>query len=93
MSLPFACAVFFMLWWIILFAVLPFGLHRTQQEAGEVVPGSEPGAPEKPKLFKVLLVTTLVTTFVFVAYVLLRNSGFSLSDIPFFYPPSTQLSQ
>ena len=37
-------AIFFVVWWIVLFAVLPFGV-RTQQEDGEVVPGSEASAP------------------------------------------------
>ena len=37
-------ALFFIIWWTLPFAVLPFGI-RSQVEAGEVVKGSEPGAP------------------------------------------------
>lgn len=93
MSVAFGIAIFFMLWWIILFAMLPFGLHRTQEEAGEIVPGTEPSAPSKPKFLKVILLTTIVTTIVFSAYLTLRQSGFGLDDIPFFQPPSSSSAQ
>ena len=31
-----------MIWWVVLFAVLPWGV-RSQQESGEVAPGTDPG--------------------------------------------------
>ncbi len=89
MSVAFGLAIYFMLWWIILFAVLPFGLNRTQEEAGEVVPGSEPSAPHRPQFLKVVVLTTVVTTIVFGCYMTLRQSGFGLDDIPFLKPPSS----
>lgn len=88
MSVTFFLAIYFMLWWIILFAMLPFGMRRTQEEAGEVLPGSEPSAPERPQFLKVVVMTTIVTTIVFAGYVALRNSGFGLDDIPFLKPPA-----
>ncbi|MEM5584983.1 MULTISPECIES: DUF1467 family protein [unclassified Roseibium] len=88
MSVTFGLAIYFMLWWIILFAMLPFGMRRTQEEAGEVLPGTEPSAPEKPQFLKVIVMTTITTTIVFAGYVALRNSGFGLDDIPFLNPPS-----
>ncbi|GAB4523965.1 MAG: DUF1467 family protein [Roseibium sp.] len=88
MSVAFGLAIYFMLWWIILFAILPFGMRRTQEEAGEVLPGSEPSAPERPQFLKVIVLTTIVTTIVFAAYVALRNSGYGLDDIPFLKPPA-----
>jgi predicted secreted protein len=93
MSVAFGLAVCFMLWWIILFAILPFGMRRTQEEAGDVIPGSEPSAPERPRFFKVLVITTIVTTIVFSGFLLLRQSGYGLDDIPFFNPPSHSYSQ
>nr|WP_319382319.1 DUF1467 family protein [uncultured Roseibium sp.] len=90
MSVAFGMAIFFMIWWIILFAILPFGLHRTQEEAGDVVPGSEPSAPHKPQFLKVIVLTTVIATVVFGTYLALRHSGFGLDDIPFFKPPSTR---
>ena len=44
-------ALYFVIWWITLFAVLPFGI-RSQQEAGDVVEGTEPGAPILPGLLQ-----------------------------------------
>jgi predicted secreted protein len=60
-------AIFFLIWWLVLFAVLPWGV-RSQDEHGEVVPGSDPGAPALPKLRSKLLWTTLVALAVFAAF-------------------------
>ncbi|MCZ7656994.1 MAG: DUF1467 family protein [Xanthobacteraceae bacterium] len=61
-----ALAIYFVLWWIVLFAVLPWGV-RSQHESGEVVPGSDPGAPAIPRLGAKLIWTTLVSAAVFAA--------------------------
>lgn len=52
-------AVYFVVWWLTLFMVLPFGA-RSQVDAGEVIRGSEPGAPAVLRLWPKLLITTLV---------------------------------
>jgi predicted secreted protein len=57
-------AIFFLIWWVMLFAVLPWGVHR-QDEAGEIAPGTDPGAPAVPNLKKKLLWTTLVSVVVY----------------------------
>jgi predicted secreted protein len=74
MTLTAALALYFIIWWLVLFAVLPFGV-RSQQEAGEVVPGSEPGAPVAPRLARVAGITTVVAALVFllVWYVYVEN--------------------
>jgi len=59
-------ALYFVIWWILLFAVLPFGI-RSQAETGEVVAGSEPGAPSAPALREKALWTTLLSAIVLVA--------------------------
>jgi len=61
-----AIAVFFLIWWIVLFAVLPWGV-RSQQEGGEVAPGTDPGAPAIPRLRRKLLWTTIVSAVIFAA--------------------------
>jgi predicted secreted protein len=64
-----AIATFFLIWWIVLFAVLPWGV-RNQEEAGEVAPGTDPGAPAIPNLGRKLIWTTAVSVVVFaVCYV------------------------
>jgi predicted secreted protein len=59
-------AIFFLIWWIVLFAVLPWGV-RSQEEGGEVAPGTDPGAPAIPNLRRKLIWTTLVAAVVFAA--------------------------
>jgi predicted secreted protein len=57
-------AIYFLIWWTVLFAVLPWGV-RSQHESGEFVPGTDPGAPSIHRLGRKLLWTTVVTTVLF----------------------------
>ena len=43
-SISTALAIYFVLWWVVLFVTLPFGV-RSQHEDGEGAPGTDPGAP------------------------------------------------
>ena len=63
-----AVAVFLTIWFTVLFAVLPIGV-RSQHETGEVVPGTDPGAPTSPRLLMKAGVTTLLSVVVFVLLV------------------------
>jgi predicted secreted protein len=63
-SLSTSLAIYFIIWWVVLFAVLPWGI-RGQHESGDVVPGTDPGAPAIPKLKQKLVWTTLISGFVF----------------------------
>ncbi|MFD2251513.1 putative secreted protein [Pseudochelatococcus lubricantis] len=56
-------ALYFIIWWITLFAILPLGV-RSQWE-DEVVPGTEPGAPQRPKMWRKALITTVVAAVIF----------------------------
>ena len=68
MPLPLAIASFFTIWWVVLFAVLPFGV-RSAEEAGEKVPlGSDRGAPVAPRLALKALATTVISIIVFAAF-------------------------
>jgi predicted secreted protein len=64
MSITLGIALFFIIWWTTLFAVLPFGV-RTQGESGEVVPGTPASAPVLPRLRRLFLINTLVAVGVF----------------------------
>ena len=57
-------AIYFVVWWVVLFAVLPFGV-RSQAEDGTVAPGTDPGAPAMPALKTKLLWTTAVSAALF----------------------------
>jgi predicted secreted protein len=67
MSVPFALAIYFVLWWVVLFAVLPWGV-RSQDESGEVAPGTEPGAPVRHRLALKFLWTTIVSAALLVLF-------------------------
>ncbi|HEU6443170.1 MAG TPA: DUF1467 family protein [Microvirga sp.] len=58
-------ALYFVIWWILLFAILPFGV-RSQAESGEVVAGTEPGAPTVHGLQEKAIWTSLVSSVVLV---------------------------
>jgi predicted secreted protein len=56
-------AIFFVLWWIVLFAVLPWGTRPV------ATPDSETGwrgAPERPSMWRKVIATTLVTAVIWV---------------------------
>ncbi len=64
MEISTAIAIYFIIWWVVLFAVLPWGVH-SQQESGEVAPGTDPGAPAVHRLWIKLVWTTVIAGFVF----------------------------
>jgi predicted secreted protein len=57
-------AIYFLIWWLTLFAVLPWGI-RSQTESGDVVPGSDPGAPTLTKLLVKIVWTTAIASVLF----------------------------
>jgi predicted secreted protein len=56
-------AIYFVVWWLCLFLVLPFRVHN-QVDAGQVIKGSEPGAPAILRLWPKLLIATLLAAVV-----------------------------
>ncbi|MBV9136803.1 MAG: DUF1467 family protein [Hyphomicrobiales bacterium] len=56
-------AIYVVVWWFTIFAILPIGV-RSQDEAGEVVPGSDPGAPALPRLALKAIITTAVSAVI-----------------------------
>jgi len=76
-----AIAIFFLIWWVVLFAVLPWGI-RSQHEAGQMVPGTDPGAPSIPNLGRKLIWTTLISAVIFAAcYVVYVNRLVTLEGL------------
>lgn len=59
-----AIATYFCMWFITLFTVLPFFI-RTQEEEGDVTPGTPGSAPHKVNMWKVFAVNTGVATIAF----------------------------
>jgi predicted secreted protein len=61
-----ALAIYFVLWWVVLFAVLPWGA-RSQSDTGEVTRGTDPGAPAIHRVWRALAWTTVIASLVFAA--------------------------
>ena len=81
MSLVTAFAIYFIIWWVVLFAVLPWGV-RSQEESGAVSQGTDPGAPTRPRLWLKLVWTTIVSLAVFALVSLVYvNRWLTLDDI------------
>ena len=58
--------VYVLIWWIIFFSVLPVGIQSNKEKFKEKIEGVDPGAPINPKIGKKFLVTTLITSIIFI---------------------------
>lgn len=56
-------AIYFVVWWLCLFLVLPFKV-RNQVDEGSYIQGTEPGAPSIFRIWPKLVVTTLLAVVV-----------------------------
>ena len=66
MSWKITVGLYFVLWWIVIFAILPIGV-KSQHEDGNIVAGSDPGAPVAPMLLKKALWTSVATAVIVAA--------------------------
>ena len=84
MKITSAIAVYFIMWWLTLFMVLPWG-SRSAHEAGTAVgAGHAPSAPIQARMRLKVLVTTVLTTGFFAAfYWMITASSLTLDDIWF----------
>jgi predicted secreted protein len=81
-----ATALYFVVWWTVLFAMLPFGL-RTQDEENDVTLGTVSSAPRGPHMLKVVIRTTIVSLVICGAfYGLTKGLGYSVNDLPKIVP-------
>lgn len=57
--------LYLMIWWVILFTVLPFGIERDET----LILGADQGAPKNPRLWTKLAITTGISLFLWlIAY-------------------------
>ena len=81
MSIVLGVAIFFVVWWIVLFAVLPFGV-RTQAEAGETVAGTPASAPANFPLARMFLINTAISVVVFcIIWAAIEFDFFGISEL------------
>jgi predicted secreted protein len=70
-----ALAIYFIIWWTTLFAVLPLGVRNAAEAGEKVVDGHDAGAPVSHGLVWKAKVTTLVATLVFALVYFLISLG------------------
>ena len=66
-------ATYVIIWWLVIFMVLPWGVCRIDPE--DLGAGQDPGAPEKPRMILKLAITTVVSGVIFGLVYLVIVSG------------------
>lgn len=91
MGITSAIVLYAVIWWLTLFVILPLRM-KTQQDLGEVTPGTQSGSPEVHHFKAKVLITTGVATLLFVVIAGIILSGWiTLEDIDMFHrlrPPA-----
>lgn len=79
-------ALTFVVWWTVIFAMLPLSL-RTQDDERDVTLGTVSSAPRGPHMRRVVLRTTVVTLLIMgTGYLLVNVWGWGFEDIPHIVP-------
>ncbi|MBK8175803.1 MAG: DUF1467 family protein [Rhodospirillales bacterium] len=72
-------AVYLILWWTVLFAVLPFGVQPIS--ADEVTKGHAAGAPRRPRMLLKTAVTSVVAAVLWlIVYFVIQSGVISFTD-------------
>jgi len=66
--------VFIIIWWLVLFMMLPIGV-RSQEECGDIVDGSEPGAPSLPMMKRKAWWATVAASVIWLIYFIVTETG------------------
>jgi len=56
-----AIVVFIMIWWVVIFCVLPVGLSKTQETQSDEEGYIAPGAPKNLNIKRKFIITTLIS--------------------------------
>ena len=86
MDIASAIALYFILWWIAFFIVLPLGRRDPDPEHARVS-GAEGSAPANPRLKLRVAITTVLAALLLAALIAILNSGLRLEDVPLPSPP------
>lgn len=63
--------VYLVIWWVVIFAVLPWAVKRETNPQ----PGHDIGAPQKTYLWQKFLITTIISTIIWFIVNYIINSG------------------
>ena len=84
-----ALAIYFLIWSLTLFAVLPIGVRTARESGGDTIPGQADSAPQSPDLLRKARLTTFISIILFAAfYANYINGWITMDDIlPGLRPP------
>ena len=78
MDIVSGAVVYILLWWWVLFMILPFGAKAPEQ----VERGHATSAPDRPRMAIKLLITTLLSAILFLfVYFIIASGIFSFRDL------------
>lgn len=73
--------VYVILWWMIFFMALPFGVRPPHDEGKEAEPGHAPSAPARPRIWLKAAITSVIAAVLWgVAYYLIVSDLISFRD-------------
>lgn len=75
MGITTAIAIYLIIWWVVLFTILPLGVTSHAEAGIDKGDGGDPGAPVDPKLKKKFFTTTWVSGIIFVIVYLVIRFG------------------
>ncbi len=75
MTIATGLMAFAILWWLVFFMVLPFGVKTEEEAGGATVEGHAPSAPNKPRLVMKAVITTIISAAIFLVVYLIFTSG------------------
>ena len=64
--------IYLILWWLVFFVMLPFGVERDQ----DVSFGNDPGAPKKSLVKKKAIISSFITLFLTAVAIVIKNEIF-----------------
>ena len=76
MGITVSIIVYTSIWWIVFFSVLPFGIQSNKKIFKDKIQGFDPGAPKNPKIGKKFLITTIITSILFIIIYYIVDLGF-----------------
>ena len=89
MTITGAIVLFAVFWFLALYMILPLFV-RSQEEAGEVEPGTSAGAPDQSLMKKKLNWTTIAATGLWIiAFTIIESGVISVEDISFLTRPES----
>ncbi len=64
--------IFVVIWWLVLFTILPLGVQKEDKILG----GNDPGAPKNPMLKKKIILTSVISFFLSIIVSIIKNEVF-----------------